>query len=538
MSGTTGADAKAPRIVNVINFIREIEPRSSKPDRLAGVLYETTVKEIDVLKRHGLPGSFLIQYDAMRVERYQRLLKERLDPKRDEIGAWLEIVQPLVEKAGLTWRGRYPWDWHSHVGFSIGYTPAERERLIDVFMEDFKAVFGAYPRSVGSWLIDAHTLGYLADRYGIVASCNCKDQWGTDGYTLWGGYWNQAYYPSRKNMFMPAQDAANQIPVPIFRMLGSDPIYQYDVSLGSGSQSVVSLEPAYKDGGGSPTWVRWFFDFTVNAPCLALAYAQVGQENAFTWAKIDKGYSDQIALLAELAKAGKVRVETLADSGTWFRDRFKITPATAVTVMKDWKGQGRKTVWYNSRFYRANMLWEGERFRIRDVHLFDEDYAERYLTRPVTSANCTYDTLPVVDGYLWSTKDVLAGIRLVKMEPGGGFSEMTGGEPVVEELNATDLQVTWPVKGGGRLVVGCESDAMSFSLAGGGADGWAMALGWAAEKKSTIRAVEDREIRFEREGFGYRLRCGAGRFSREAGKPMVLILPEGGRVELNLNCGG
>ena len=28
---------------------------------------------------------------------------------------------------------------------------------------------------------------------------------GTDGYTLWGGYWNQAYYPSRLNSYMPAQ---------------------------------------------------------------------------------------------------------------------------------------------------------------------------------------------------------------------------------------------------------------------------------------------------------------------------------------------
>lgn len=27
---------------------------------------------------------------------------------------------------------------------------------------------------------------------------------------------------------MPAQTAVNQIPVPIFRMLGSDPMYQYD----------------------------------------------------------------------------------------------------------------------------------------------------------------------------------------------------------------------------------------------------------------------------------------------------------------------
>lgn len=148
-----------------------------------------------------------------------------------EIGGWLEIVQPLVEQAGLTWHGRYPWDWYSDVGLSVDYTPEERCQLIDTFMAGFKEKFGSYPRSVGSWMIDAVTLAYMADRYGVEASCNCHDQWGTDGYTLWGGYYGQAFYPSRKNAFCPAQNKSEQSNLPVFRMLGSDPIYQYDNGL-------------------------------------------------------------------------------------------------------------------------------------------------------------------------------------------------------------------------------------------------------------------------------------------------------------------
>ena len=122
----------------------------------------------------------------------------------------------------------------------------------------------------------------MADKYHIIASCNCKDQVGTDGYTMWGGYWNQAYYPSRKNAYMPAQTEQGQIPVPIFRMLGSDPIYQYDSGLGGSRQSVVSLEPVYKEGGGSQKWVEWLFKSLFEEPCLAFGYTQVGQENSFT----------------------------------------------------------------------------------------------------------------------------------------------------------------------------------------------------------------------------------------------------------------
>jgi hypothetical protein len=138
--------------------------------------------------------------------------------------------------------GRYPWDWHANVGFSVGYTPEEREKLVDVYMKDFKNIYGYYPKSVGSWYIDAHTLKYMYKKYGIVASCNCRDQIGTDGYTLWGGYWNQAYYPSVKNAYMPAQTETNQIPVPVFRMLGCDHVPQYDAKLKMKRQGNVTFK--------------------------------------------------------------------------------------------------------------------------------------------------------------------------------------------------------------------------------------------------------------------------------------------------------
>ena len=143
---------------------------------------------------------------------------------------------------------------------------------------------GDIPRTVGSWFIDEVTLAYMVDHYGIVASCNCKDQVGTDGYTLWGGYWNQAYYPSKLNAYMPAQTRAGQIDVPLFRMLGSDPIYQMPNARG-----IFSLEPVYPRAGGSPKWVGWFMNQMTRQPCLAFAYTQAGQENSFGWDAMKKG---------------------------------------------------------------------------------------------------------------------------------------------------------------------------------------------------------------------------------------------------------
>ena len=92
------------------------------------------------------------------------------------MGGWFEITQPQVEDAGLKWRGEHSWVSHANIAFSTGYTPEEREKLVDVYMAKFKEIFGEYPKSVGSWYIDAHTLNYMYEKYGIIASCNCKDQ--------------------------------------------------------------------------------------------------------------------------------------------------------------------------------------------------------------------------------------------------------------------------------------------------------------------------------------------------------------------------
>jgi hypothetical protein len=302
----------SPRIVNIINFIRLCEPRIEWITE--DVLYETVVEQIKTMKKHRLKGTFLLQYDALIDPRYQKLLKG-LPAEMFEIGAWWEIPQPLVEKSGYRWRGRFPWDWHADVGFATGYSPKEREKLTDTYMTDFKRIFGTYPKSVGSWFIDAHTLQYMHDRYGIVASCNCKDQIGTDGYTLWGGYWNQGYYPSKKNAYMPAQNAENQIPVPIFRMLGSDPIHQYDSGLGTDRQQVISLEPVYERGGGDADWCRWYFDAFVEGAAMGYGYVQAGQENSFTWKRMSKGFEVQMSMIAGLLNEGKVTVQTLGETG-------------------------------------------------------------------------------------------------------------------------------------------------------------------------------------------------------------------------------
>jgi hypothetical protein len=365
----------------------------------------------------------------------------------------------------------------------------------------------------------------LYSKYGIVASCNCKDQYGTDGYTLWGGYWNQAYYPSRVNSYMPAQHEDQQIPVPIFRMLGSDPIRQYDNGLGLERQGVETLEPVYPHAGGDSVWVDWFFRQFVEGEPMAFAYTQAGQENSFTWAAMAKGLAYQLPLIARLRDEKRVQVETLAESGKWFRSRFKVTPATAVVVNDDLPGSDRRTVWFDSRFYRVNLLWEKGTLRFRDIHLFNEKLASPYLNVRADSNACAFYTLPFVDGYLWSDPTLIAGLRVDSL--------LGGGDPVVTSPAVGRLRVVWPLRSGGQFVMNLDERQIRMSVEGRFDGHWFLDLTAAEKAALPFTAIEPHRVTCAFQGLTYGAVAVKGVFAGD--RRDFRIVPESNEVVLDLS---
>lgn len=519
----------SPRIVNIINFVRYTEPRIDAITE--EVLYQTVVSQAQDLRAKGLTGTYLLQYDALIDPSYQALMKEEL-ARGCEVGAWWEITQPHVEAAGMEWRGRYPWDWHANVGFSVGYTAAEREKLVDVYMAKFKEIFGFYPKSVGSWFIEAGTLACFYDKYGIEASCVCRDQVGTDGYTLWGGYWNGGFYPSRQNAYMPAQTAEGGIAVPVFRMLGSDPIYQYEAGVGGVVQSVATLEPVYLEGGGNPEWIDWFFRMFTQEPHMGYNYVQVGQENSFTWSAMEKGFTIQTERLAALAAEGKVRIETLGETGRWFKETYPLTPPTSVITTEDTRDLQRKTLWFNSRNYRANLLWEGPALKFRDIHLFDESLRSEYLDKPDTLPVFRYETLPLVDGCLWSAPDDMAALRFVA-------PAFTGGDPVFSVRGKGSCQeIRWPsAAGDARFVIDLTEDAICIAAKGKVGD-WCLELKTLPGVALPFTDITPDAVKAVFQGVPYGITLAKGKAEDLRGGSageVFRIIPESGRIEIRID---
>ncbi len=392
------------KIANIMNFVRCIDERhknSWEPQ------YKTTAAELDLVNELGLENTFLLQYDVLCDEAYQKLFKEKAT-ERTELGLWYEIVEPLTAACKMPYRSEYgwKWDWHIVPGFSMAYTPKEREMLADEAMRKFKEIFGYYPKSVASWLIDSHTIEYLADRYDISAFAICRDQISTDAYTLIGGYFNQGYYPSRKNMFTPAQTEGERIHVPVFRLLGPCPIHNCESGKYLSAEhhkkriGCYTLEPGWMMGK-TPEYVDWFFKTFYENEDLGFSYTQLGQENSF-------GLHFDIITplrmqLEKITKLKQVQVKKMCDTGEAFKKLFpNKTPATSVVATDNWDTEDVQSIYYNCQNYTANLFRYENSVFIRSLFLFDERVPDRYLTEPCTGFEAIYENLPIIHNQQWN----------------------------------------------------------------------------------------------------------------------------------------
>jgi hypothetical protein len=397
------------KVLNIVNFVRSADPRFPRKS-----LLEALRKEVELNLKYGFENTILLQYDAL-VDREMMAEALKSDKSKTEFGLWFEMSRPLNEAAGLPWKvkGRYKnWNWHWHInpGFLMAYTQAERKALIDAAFRRFKADFGYYPKSVGSWLLDSWSMDYMEKTYGVEGFCICREQDNTDAYGLRGGYSNGAYYPSKKNMLSAAVDMKNAVKAPVFKMLTPCPIYNYGdaktlyPTFPYSHAFPPTMEPGWVTGY-RPDVVDWFFRvYTEPKGLMNLSYMQTGQENSFTWKLISRGLPMQCERIQKEVAAGRIILEKMCDTACAFKAAHKENCPQTQIALEDWSGAGRKSVWYNSRFYRANLFLNEGKLHFRDIHKMADEFEEPFLNKVCTGWQALYYTPPVIDQWLFRGK--------------------------------------------------------------------------------------------------------------------------------------
>jgi hypothetical protein len=265
---------------------------------------------------------------------------------------------------------------------------------------------------------------------------------------------------------------------------------------------------------------------------MAYAYTQTGQENSFTWKRMGKGFNIQMPMIARLLGEGKVTVKTLGETGKWFKDKYKVTPPTSVTVLNDHSEKNQKTVWFNSRFYRANLLWDNGTMRFRDIHIFDESIASDYLTKEGTSSQCFYYTLPFVDGFNWSSSETVAGLRLMSVSG----SEIQGGTPTVDDGTDGELTVRWPVHSPkGEIVIVFNEKSLGVWAEGGLKDNWFFELSSDKEARLPFGGIESKKLSCTFKNASYSISAIQGGFAKQSDSNLR-IMPEDNCIVLDFSA--
>jgi hypothetical protein len=240
-------------------------------------------------------------------------------------------------------------------------------------------------------------------------------------------------------------------------------------------------------------------------------------------------------LIARLRDEQKVIVQTLAESGQWFRDHYKITPATSVTVNTDIKGSNLKTVWFNSRFFRINLLWENATLRIRDIHLFNEDFPSVYTTAKASSNECSFFTLPFVDGYIWSRPKKIAGLRF-KAIIDGKEQLLEGTDPTIISPAPGNLHITWPLKSMiGTLVIDIDEQEVKMKIEGDKPIDWFLDMTTSDNVKLPFLKINSAKIDCRVEGMNYNIRATKGLFSKPGDGVVFRITPVKNTLILNFS---
>ncbi len=424
----TPAFAAEKKAITIVNPIRGQDFWNYSYDILA-----TPKKQYELINKDNVEATWLVRYDALKNDQVVSFLKS-LNPKQEK-GVFLEITPTLTQDAGVTYNQSASWHYSKSV-LVIGYSQPDRLKLIDTVMKRFKEVFGAYPKSVGAWWIDAYSLQYLHDKYQVEVNMDVSDQFSTDGYQVWGQYWSSPFYPSKKNALMPASSEAEKIGLTTIQWAGRDPFNGYGNGVFESTYSVQANDYILHDLG-----IDYFKK-------LIAPYSQivVGLENDFDWNKFGEEYSKQVEYSASLQSQG-VDVLTMQHFGQIYKNANpKMSPKLTISA-DDPLGSNGKVVWYQTEKYRVGLFVNNEGVVIRDLRQFNDGVEESCYAKACDSLKLGFSANQAIDEVNYNTKWVIDEGNVsdfkVDEKPEGLFIQYKNGSGLNRNIQflANDIKV-------------------------------------------------------------------------------------------------
>jgi hypothetical protein len=319
---------------------------------------DAVISQYELIKDSNFAATWLLRFDAIMDLQITPFFQQV--EKNQELGIFLEITPSLAKAAGVSYKEKGVF-WHdANRVFLSGYQVEDRKKLIDTVFAIFLEKFGYYPKSVGAWHVDAYSASYMKEKYGISGVLICADQFSTDNYQIWGGWWGVPYYPSVLNILMPGQTTKNKIDVVIFWWAARDPALAYD---GSSGFSVQAND--YTAHGLGTDYFRKLLDIYLQDKENKFSQITIGIENDYSLKIYGQEYQAQIEDVKKRESAGEIKVVTMREFSQWYRKEFKeISPLHVIDH------------WVMTPKYRVGFIQKDGKKYIRDLRIYNGEWPE------------------------------------------------------------------------------------------------------------------------------------------------------------------
>jgi len=294
--------------VNIINPVRgdDFWPLSNQSPE------DFPVFQSSVLAEGGLKATWLLRPDVLFDQELSALfMKEAFTS--GELGIFLEVTPSWAENSEVDYNQDGSWSRADKI-FLSGYSRNERERLLITAFSEFKERFGFYPRSVGAWSVDAYSASLLKEKYAVTSILICADQFSTDGYQIWGGWWGVPFYPDKKNLLFPAASTKDKLNALVLWWAARDPLNGYGPGVENSTFSVQAND--YLKHGLDTEYFSGLADFYLFPNQGRFGQLTIGLENDNSLSFYKNEFSNQIETLS---KKEAVFV-TASEFSDWYRE--------------------------------------------------------------------------------------------------------------------------------------------------------------------------------------------------------------------------
>ncbi len=378
--------ANEPAQVLIINQVRGAE--CCEPGTV-DILQE----QLDLLTQQKLPTFFTLRWDVLTNPEFIKVINQA-DLEFFSWGLFLEITPELARAAEVNYTGTSNNWYQAQHAYTLGYSPTDREKLVDTIMAKYKEIFGEYPFLTTSWIIDAPTLNYLHDEYGVGVHQITREQWGTDSYTLYGGPPHYPYPASKNWALMPDYVASD--PILIVRQTLTDPVWNY-----GDTQSRFTSQPNdfSQDDKGFEYFEKLFNQALFKQPNNQIGFALLGLENSMK-DKYQQLFKQQLELVANYQQQGKIVLPDLEIfKNTW----QKVVP-TVYQGQDLVKNTSSQAFWVTGQNYRIRIIKKDDQICIDDIRLFNSKVKDYYADHQ--AQDLSYWVTPfLIDGSRFYTQE-------------------------------------------------------------------------------------------------------------------------------------